>query len=158
MALEVSGKPAIAGYPGEGAFDDPSFGQDDELVQLGAFDDFNLPSAGIGHNLCHLGPPIAGIGEDLDDRGEATSGVAKQAARAIAVLDAGGMYDNVQQHAEGIDDDVSLAAGDFLARVVALRVDRGPPFCAALALWLSMMPTVGPGLRPDASRTAAYSA
>jgi hypothetical protein len=44
------------------------------------------------------------------------------------------MDDDVQQRAEGVDEDVALAAGDLLARVVALRVDRRPPFCAALAL------------------------
>jgi hypothetical protein len=36
------------------------------------------------------------------------------------------MDDDVQQQAERVNDDVPLAAGDFLARVVALRVDRGP--------------------------------
>jgi len=37
------------------------------------------------------------------------------------------MDDDVQQQAEGVDDDVPLAAGDLLARVTALRVDRSPP-------------------------------
>ena len=158
MALEVAGQPAVASDPGEGAFDDPSLGQDDEGVQLGALDDLDLPSAGIGHDVGHPGPLIAGIGEDLDDRGEAAGGVAQQAPGAVAILNAGAMDDDVQQQAEGVDDDVALATRDFLARVVALRIDRGPPFCAALALWLSIMPTVGPVLRPDASRTSAYSA
>ena len=49
-------------------------------------------------------------------------------------------------------------ARDFLAHVVALRVDRGPPFCAALALWLSRIATVGEALRPETSRTCAYNA
>ena len=68
------------------------------------------------------------------------------------------MDDDVQQQAEGVDEDVPLAARDFLARVVALRVDRGPPFCAALALWLSRIATVGEALRPETSRTWAYNA
>jgi hypothetical protein len=45
-----------------------------------------------------------------------------------------------------------LAAGDFLARIVTLRVDRGPPFCAALALWLSMIAALGLASRPACSR------
>lgn len=124
-------------------------------MQLGAFDDLDLPGPGVGHDLGHSGALIAGVCEDLDDRGEAASGVAQQAAGAIAVLDIGAMDDDIQQQAEGVDDDMAFAARDFLARVVALRIDRGPPFCAALALWLSMIPTVGTGLRPSASRTSA---
>ena len=158
VAFEVSRQPTVATDPGEGALDDPSLWQNDELVLFGSCDDLQLPTAGIGHDLGHPRSPIAGIGEYLGDRGEAASGVAEQTSRAVAILDAGAMDDNVQQHAEGVDDDVSLAARDPLARVVALWIDRRPPFCAALALWLSIMPTVGPGLRPAASRTSAYSA
>ena len=127
-------------------------------MQLGALDDFELPRAGVGDDLGDRGPLIAGVGEDLPDRREAAAGIAQQAAGAVAVLDAGAVDDDVQQQTEGVDEDVALAARDFLARVIALRVDRGPPFCAARALWLSRIATVGPGSRPAASRTCAYSA
>ena len=83
-------------------------------------------------------------------------GIAQQTARAVAILHTGAMDHDVQQQAEGVDEDVPFAAGDLLARVVALRVDRRPPFCAALALWLSRIATVGWALRPEASRTWAY--
>lgn len=158
MALEVTGEPSVARYPGKGPFNDPSFGKNDELVQVGTLDDLELPIASSGHDGGHPGSLIAGIGEDFGDRRKAASGVAQQAAGAVAILHVGAMDDDVQQHAEGVDDDVALAARDFLARVVTLRVDRGPPFCAALALWLSRMATVGPGLRPSAARTSAYKA
>jgi hypothetical protein len=36
--------------------------------------------------------------------------------------------DDAQQEAQRIDQDVALAAGDFLARIKALRVERGAPF------------------------------
>lgn len=127
-------------------------------MQFGALDDFELPSAGIGNDLCDPWPLIGGIGEDLGDRGEPAARIAQQAADAVAILEIGAVDDDVQQQAEGVDEDVPLAAGDFLARVVALRVDRGPPFCAALALWLSRIATVGEALRPEASRTCAYNA
>ena len=127
-------------------------------MRFGSLDDLQLPGAGRGNNLGNPGSLITGVGEDLLDRGEAAACVAQQAASAVAILHAGPVDDDVQQQAKGVDDDVPLAARDFLARVVALRVDRRPPFCAALALWLSRIATVGPGLRPDASRTSVYSA
>lgn len=125
---------------------------------LGALDDFDLPVADVGDDLGDAGPLVSGIGEELDDRGKAAFGVAQQASDAVAILRAGAMDDDVQQQTEGVDDDVPLATGDLLARVVALRVDRGPPFCAALALWLSRIATVGSAVRPAASRTSAYRA
>jgi hypothetical protein len=64
------------------------------------------------------------------------------------------MNDDVQEKAERIDEDVPLAARDLLARIKALRVERGAPFRAALALWLSMIATVGLASRPSRSRVA----
>lgn len=119
VAFEVASEPAVASDPCEGSLDDPSLGQDDEVVCLGALDDFDLPGADVGDAW----PLVAGIGEELDDRREAALGVAQQAADAIAILPVGAMDNNVQQQAEGVDDDVPLAAGDLLARVIALRVD-----------------------------------
>jgi hypothetical protein len=51
-----------------------------------------------------------------------------------------------------IDEDVPLLALDFLARVVAGRIDARPPFSALLTLWLSMMAAVGLASREAASR------
>src|SRR5579862_5652445 len=72
----------------------------------------------------------------------------------IAVLDIGGMHRDPNHQAERIDHDVAFAPGDLLARVVALRVDRRPPFCAARALWLSMIAAEGLASRPASSRQA----
>ena len=47
------------------------------------------------------------------------------------------MNDRVQQQALGIYQDMALLALDLLARVKPMRIDRGPPFSAALTLWLS---------------------
>ena len=43
---------------------------------------------------------------------------------------------------------------DLLARIEALRVERSPPFCAPLALWLSITAADGLTSRPSRSRTA----
>lgn len=125
---------------------------------LGAFDDLDLPGADVGDDLGDARPLVSGIGEELYDRGKAAFGVAQQASDAVAILSAGTMDDDVQQQTQRVDDDVPLATGDLLARVVALRVDRSPPFCAALALWLSRIATVGSALRPATARTSTYSA
>ena len=64
------------------------------------------------------------------------------------------MDDDVQEQAERVDENMPLAAGNLLARIEALRVKRSAPFCAALALWLSMMAAVGLASRPSRSRAA----
>ena len=51
------------------------------------------------------------------------------------------------QEAERVDQDMPLAACDLFARVVTLRILR-PPFCAALALWLSSTAARAPEVAP----------
>jgi hypothetical protein len=46
--LPVPGEPAASVEPCDGAFDDPSFGQDDEGVQFVALDDLDDPVAAFG--------------------------------------------------------------------------------------------------------------
>ena len=43
---------------------------------------------------------------------------------AIAILNIGGMNDNVQQETQRVDQDVPLATLDLLARVVARRIKQ----------------------------------
>ena len=97
---------------------------------------------------------VAAIGEDGLDEGERTARGSKQLAGAVAILHVGGMDDDAQQQAECIDEDVALAPRDLLARIEALRVERSPPFCAPLALWLSITAADGLASRPSRSRTA----
>ncbi len=129
IALEITRQASIAADPCEGSLDDPAFGQDDELVQFVALDDFDDPRSRLGGGLCHARPLIAGIGEDtFDEREEAARASIENQPRAIAVLNVGGMNDDAQQEAERIDEDVALATRDLLARIIALRVERGTPF------------------------------
>jgi len=97
-------------------------------MRVGALDDLDLPAARIGNRLCGLGPLIAGVGEDALDEGEAAACLAQHRAHAIAILNVGGMHDDAQEQAERVDEDMPLAAGDLLARVIALRVERRAPF------------------------------
>ena len=123
-------------------------------MQLGALDDLQLPGASLGDGRGHLRPLVASIGEDALDEREQAAGSAQQIEGAVAILHAGGMDDHVQEEAERIDENVPLATRDLLARIEALRIDRRPPFCAALALWESIIAADGLASRPSFSRTA----
>ena len=129
VALEIACQAAIAADPGQGSFDDPALGQYDEFVQLIALDDLEHPTAGPGSRSRGARSLIAGIGEDALDEGEEAAGAPiEYQPRPGAVLNVGGMDDDVQQKAERIDKDVALAPGDLLARIKPLRVKRGAPF------------------------------
>jgi hypothetical protein len=123
-------------------------------MQLCAFDDLQFPCAGLGDDRGHLRSLVAGIGKDDLYERKQTAGPAQQQIRAVAILHIGRMDHDVQEQAERIDEDVPLAARDLLARIEALRIDRRPPFCAALALWLSTIAADGMASRPSFSRTA----
>lgn len=97
-------------------------------MPIGALDDLQLPGAGAGDGRRHFRPLVAAVGEDALDKRELTTGPAQQLDRAVAILHVGGMDHDVQEQTERIDEDVPLAAGDLLARVIALRIDRRPPF------------------------------
>src|ERR687894_623939 len=61
VALVVSGEPAAAADPSEGALDDPALREDDEAVPVAAADDLKLPEASAGDGGFHLLPLVAGI-------------------------------------------------------------------------------------------------
>ena len=65
---------------------------------------------------------IASIGEDALDEGEQASGASiEDQPGAVAILQIGGMDDDVQEKAERVDKDMPLAAHDLFARIKALR-------------------------------------
>jgi hypothetical protein len=154
MALEVAGETAVAADPANGALDDPALRQHHEVMAVAAAHDLNLPCAGAGDGSGHLRPGIASVTDDALDEGEQSARLPQQRLGAVAVLHTGGMDDDCQQHADGVGQQVALAADDRLARVVAGRVERRAPFCAAFAVWLSMIAVVGLASRPAPSRTA----
>ena len=129
VSLEIACQTAIAADPGQGAFDDPALGQDDEFVQFVALDDLEHPTTGAGSRSRGAWSLIAGIGEDALDEGEEAAGTSiENQPRPVTVLNIAGMDDDVQQKAERIDQDMALAPGDLLARIKPLRVKRGAPF------------------------------
>jgi hypothetical protein len=65
------------------------------------------------------------------------------------------MNDGVEQQAQRVYENVALLALDLLARIIAMRIDPGPPFSALFTLWLSMMAAVGLASRSPCSRHSA---
>jgi len=148
MTFEVPCQPSVTADPGQGPFDDPAFRQDDEAVKIGALDDFEFPRTGSGDGSGGLCALISAVGEDAFDEGKQSSRSAQQQDRAVAILDVGGMDDHVQQETDCIDENVALATRRLLARVEARRIERGPPFDAPFAVWLSTIAAVGLASRP----------
>ena len=98
-------------------------------MQLVALDDLQLPGAGFGEGCEDLWSLVAGVGEDAFDEGEqAARAPIEDQSCAVAILHIGGMDDDVQQEAERVDEDMPLASRNLLARIEALRVERGAPF------------------------------
>jgi len=97
-------------------------------MRVASFDDLQGPTAGVGDDPGHLRPLIASIGEDALDEGEQAPGRPQRLAGAVAILDVAGMDGHAQEQAERIDEDMALAPGDLLARVIALRIKRRAPF------------------------------
>jgi len=126
---KITRQAAIAADPGQGSFDDPALGQDDELVQIVALDDLEHPTAGAGSGLRGAWSLIAASAKIRSMKGkrQRCASIENQ-PRPVAVLNVGGMDDDVQQKAERIDKDVALAPGDLLARIEPLRVKCGAPF------------------------------
>ncbi len=76
-----------------------------------------------------LGPPdeaagIAAIGEDARDEGIAPARGLERQLAAVAVLNVRAIDPDAEQPAIGVGQDVPLASGDLLARIIAFR----PPF------------------------------
>ena len=95
--------------------------------------DLQGPVARRRNGASRLLAGVAGIGVDALDEGKSAACPLEDRANGIAVLNVGGEHSDAQQQTERVDEDVPLAARDFLRRIVAWRLQR-PPFCAALAL------------------------
>ena len=122
-------------------------------MAVGALDDLEVHLAARGAQPgLEVRPLIPAVGIELQQEGVEAEQRAHQQHATIAVLDVAGMDDRLHQQALGVDQDMALLAFDLLARVVARRVDAGPPFSAPFTLWLSMIAAVGLASRPACSR------
>jgi hypothetical protein len=116
-------------------------------------DDFGFEVGhGFRESLLEFRSLIAGVGEQLLQERIHPEQRREQQDAAVAILDIGGMNDGVEQQARRIYENVALLAFDLFARIIAMRIDAGPPFSALFTLWLSMMAAVGLASRSSCSR------
>jgi hypothetical protein len=95
---------------------------------VAALDDLQGPGTGLGDQLSHLWPLVSGVGEDAFDERKGSPRANVQDRDGAGDLLRTGVDGDAQQEAQRIDQDVALAAGDFLARIKALRVECRAPF------------------------------
>ena len=150
-AFVIDAQAPAADQPAQGSLDDPSFGKHLEALRLGAaLDDLQAPSAEGRDERRQFLAGIGAVGPDHREPREQRLQPPQDEDRAVAILDGGGMNDDGEDQAEGIDDDVPLAALDLFPGVEA----AGPPFSASFTLWLSLMAAMGLASLPSFSRTA----
>ena len=134
--LPVLGQSAAAVKLGDGAFDHPTPGLDDEALHpIGSLDDLGLEiGQDAGQGAVKDRPLIGAVGEQFPEKGKQTEQGRQQRETAVAILNVGGGDDAVQQQALRIDQNMPLLALDQLAGIEAVAVDASPPFSALFTL------------------------
>ena len=154
----VGHQPPIAAQPRECAFDNPAAADDLEpAVLVGPLDDLQRDRE-PGDLRREFRPGVAAIGEYFTQPRKSPQRLFDQIGGAIAILGIGGDHLDGEEMAFGVDDRITLDTLGFLARVIADRIDTGPPFSVAFATWVSITPAVGAASRPHASRHFSSSA
>lgn len=96
VALIVARQPAVVADPAQCAFNDPSFGQDDEAVLVAAAHDLQLPRPGALYRRQHPWSLVAGIADHALDEGKQASHLGQQRFRPVTILHVG----RADQHPE----------------------------------------------------------
>ena len=124
--------------PGDGAFDHPTPGLDDEASPDRMLDDLGLEIGQDAGQGAVKDRPLIGasvtVGEQFPEKGKQTEQGRQQRETAVAILNVGGGDDAVQQQALRIDQNMPLLALDQLAGIEAVAVDASPPFSALFTL------------------------
>ena len=128
-------------------------GQDFKALLAGrAVDDLDGPAGGVdGGPVCRRHRRRRRRSSPERQRAGGCGGPRDQKG-AVAILQVGRMDGDGKDQAEGVDEEMTLLAFDFLARIIARRVDVRPPFSAPFTLWLSITAALGEASRPSRSR------
>ena len=102
---------------------------------IGSFDDFGFDTGeDFGKRTAKNRPLIGTVGKQLRKEWKPTEHRRQQCDAAIAILNAGGMNDGVQQQTQRIDENMPLLALDQFARIEPVRIDARLPFSALFTL------------------------
>jgi len=102
---------------------------------IGSFDNFGFETGqNLGQRVAKDRPLIGAVGIQLFEECKPTEQRRQQCDAAVAILNAGGMNNGVQQQAQRIDENMPLLALDQLARIEPVRINAGPPFSALFTL------------------------
>ena len=143
---------AIAAHPGKCPLDHPAATQDLEAaILVGAFDDFQLDRR-PDKRARELRSGITTVSENLFQARKFLQRLLDQTGGTVAILDICRDYLDREEMAFRVDEGVALDALDFLARIIADRINGDPPFSVAFATCVSMIAAVGSLSRPQASR------
>jgi hypothetical protein len=146
--LVILGQASQPPEPFEGSFDHPAARNEDEAATSDAPDDDQpQPEQEAGED--HQYPVVDAVGEDCSPPKVALLDPRLQRSGAVGILDVGGMDEDTEQEARGVDSDLAFPTLDPLARLNA----SGAPFPVVLTLWVLMMAADGVGSRPSCSRS-----
>ena len=145
----VFGQAPPSSEPAKGSFNDPSARDHDEAGGAGdaAHDDQRQAEQEAGEQ--DRQPVVDAVGKDDREPAVEVLDLLQQIPGAVSVLDIGGVNNDTEQKAGGIDPDMALAALDLLGGIVAAR----PPFSVVFTVWLSRLPALGLASRPAWTRT-----
>ena len=119
--LVVAGEAAVLHDPGEGPLDDPAPWQHLEAFGRRVAADDLQDDVRLGLRPFDEATRIATVGISTLDEGIPLARARQHAFAAVSILDVGAMDIHREKPTVGVGQDVALAPGDLLARVVALR-------------------------------------
>ena len=135
-AFPVFRETAAPVEPGDGALDDPTLGKEFEALRgVGAFDDlhFDVP-ADAAQSILENWPLVSTIGIEFEQKRMEAKQRRHEEDTAVTVLNIRRMDHGVHQQALRVNQNMALLSLDLLARIIAVRVDRDPPFSALFTL------------------------
>jgi len=144
-----------ASQPGKRAFDNPAFRQHHEASDADRPQHrLQNPTKRGTHPIGQATASIGRIGKQNLQSSKALAHLFEQQPSAILILHIGAMHHHGQDQSQGVDCQMSFAAGDLFAGIVATN---SADFRGFLRFWLSRIAARGLALRPSARRTCSRS-
>src|SRR3954466_4112263 len=155
--LVLPGEAAPAAEPARPPPPPPRGGEEDEAGAAGepAHDDQGQAEQEAGEQ--DRQPVVDAVREHDPEPAVEPLQAPEEIADAVRVLDVGGVDDDAEQQAVGVDRDVPLPAPHLLGRVPPVQPAAGrrtgsaarPPFSVVLTLWVATMTALGLGSLPS---------